>query len=395
MRLFLVAGEPSGDLLGGRLMQALRSAVPDIDFVGLGGEAMRRQGLKTLFPMEELAVMGLAEVVPRLPRLMRRLSETVDAVERSEPAALITIDAPDFNFRLGQRLKRRGFPGPHIHYVAPTVWAWRPGRAKKVAGFLDHLLALLPFEPPYFEAEGLACSFVGHPALEATQKTISRGEARKALGLDGDSKIMLLLPGSRQGELNRLLPAFVATLERLQQDQPATILVPSFARFVPQLEAATRTLSTVRIVVAPEDKQSALAAGDLALAASGTVGLELALHGVPHVVAYRLAPVTALLARRLVRTRYVHLANILTNKPAVPEFLQDQVDPERMAAALRRLMRPSAAAEQERCFTEVRAMLQPPNGEPPSAAAAKTILRAISARKQAPDDQSGERENHR
>ncbi|MGH6662485.1 MAG: UDP-2,3-diacylglucosamine diphosphatase LpxI domain-containing protein, partial [Rhodospirillales bacterium] len=201
--IFIVAGEPSGDVLGARLMAALKKeSCGKVSFAGIGGARMEEQGIKSLFPMAELSVMGAAEVIPNLPRILSRIRETVAAVDRMRPAALVTIDSPDFSFRVAKRLKGKGIK--LIHYVAPSVWAWRPGRARKIAKFLDHLLTLLPLEPPYFETEGLASTFVGHPVVESGADTGKGGDFRRRHGIKKEETLIAVLPGSRVGEISRL-----------------------------------------------------------------------------------------------------------------------------------------------------------------------------------------------
>ena len=242
LRLFVIAGEPSGDLLGARLMAAVkRRADRPVRFVGIGGERMVAEGLESLFPMEELALFGVVELLPRLPRLIWRLHQTVAAIRDQMPDAVLTIDSPGFTFRVGRRLRQGRHPVrevPLIHYVAPTVWAWRPERARKIAAFLDHLLVLLPFEPPWFEREGLATTYVGHPIVEGGA---DRGDAagfRRRHGIDAGSRLLAVLPGSRMTELGRLLPDFGGALERLAPQYPNLVaVVPTLPRVAATVRA--------------------------------------------------------------------------------------------------------------------------------------------------------------
>lgn len=342
--VFLVAGEPSGDALGARLMAALKARTGGaVRFAGVGGEAMAAEGLQSLFPMAELSVMGLAEVLPRLPGLARRLGETARAARRLEPAAVVTIDAPDFCFRLARRLKGAGFP--LIHYVAPSVWAWRPGRARAIARFLDGLLALLPFEPPYFEREGLACTFVGHPVVECGADKGDGAAFRARYGLGADTPLLCVLPGSRRSETARLLPIFAATVGRLRRRHPDLAVVVPVIGDIAETVAGAVTAWPVPVLVVRDksEKYDAFAAATAALAASGTVALELALAGAPTVIAYRLNPLTAWLARRLLRVRYVSLVNLVLDRPVMPELLQEDCRPERLEEALGGLLGDAAA----------------------------------------------------
>ncbi|MDE1147735.1 MAG: lipid-A-disaccharide synthase [Azospirillaceae bacterium] len=381
--VFLVAGEPSGDVLGGRLMLALKQETAGaIRFAGVGGERMKAQGLKSLFPMEELALFGLAELLPKLPSLLRRMKETEEAILEMKPAAVVTIDAPDFCFRVARKVKKADPSIPLIHYVAPTVWAWRPGRAGKIAKFLDHLLALLPFEPPYFEKVGLDCSFVGHPIVESGADAGDPDRFRVEHNLESDCRVVTILPGSRRSEVTKLLPDFKAALE---------ILAPRLPRLVAAVPTVPATLALVRdavkdwplptvVVEGDQAKYDAFAASEAALAASGTVALELALARLPAVIAYRIHPLTYRLYRGLIKVRFVNLVNIMLNRMLVPELLQDECRPSRLAEALGRLLDdPAARQEQIEGVAEVAAWLGQ-GDTPPSRRAAEVVMRVIHAR---------------
>jgi lipid-A-disaccharide synthase len=326
--IFLIAGEPSGDALGAALMAALsRRLGGHVQFCGVGGEAMIDQGLASLFPMSDLSVMGLTEVLPRLPLLLRRIRQTVAGVRERRPDIVVSIDAPDFSFRVGRQLAADAVP--LVHYVAPTVWAWRPGRARAVAQFLDHLMALLPFEPPYFEREGLDCTYVGHPALEAGFNRGNGERFRRAHGLTEGQPVLTVLPGSRRGELARLLPVFGDTMRRLVYRHPALVVaVPVVPHLAKQIEIETANWPLRAVIVRGErDKIDAFAASTAALAASGTVSLQLALARVPQVIAYRVNALTAWAARRLIRVQHASLPNIILGRGVVPELLQNACEP--------------------------------------------------------------------
>lgn len=379
--LFLVAGEPSGDVLGGRVMAALRQRLAEqgreIVFSGVGGPHMVAQGLTPLFPMDDLAVMGLAEVVPRLPRLLGRLRQTVRAVQTQCPDAVMTIDAPDFSFRVARRLAGQGIP--LIHMVAPTVWAWRPGRARRIAECLDHLLVLLPFEPPWFEREGLPCSFVGHPVVESGAGQGDAERCRMRYGLAADTPVLVVLPGSRLGEIRTLLPIFAATIARLAARRPGlTLLLPTVPRVRDEVAAAVAGWGVpAHVLDGDTAKYDALAAGTAALAASGTVALELALAGLPGVIAYRLNPLTVAVARRLITVRYVNLVNILLDQPLVPELLQENATPDRLEAALWPLLTDDTARAQQRAGLAQVGTLLGCGGAAPSRRAADAVLRVL------------------
>ena len=378
--IFLVAGEPSGDEIGGNLMAALRTvAGEEVRFAGVGGEAMAAQGLRSLFPIEELSVMGLVEVLPRALSIMRRMSETAEAIRRLSPDAVVTIDAPSFANGVWRRL--RGVDAPLIHYVAPTVWAWRPGRARKLAARIDHLLALLPFEPPYFEAEGLDCTFVGHPGLEAEIET-GDGEAFRASHGIGTGPAIGLLPGSRRNEVSRLMPVFAEAIRRIAAEEPGIrAVIPAVPAHADSIRnAVARWRQPVTVVGDRRQRHAAMAACDVAIAASGTVTLDLALAGVPMVVAYRMNPLTLSIVRRMVRIRYFTIVNLILDRPAIPEFLQEKCTGGRLAEAALRLLRDAEARRAQREAAEAALAELRPQGKSPSARAAEAIFDVVRRR---------------
>jgi len=377
--VYVVAGEESGDRLGASLMRGLRSLTGgEIAFAGVGGAAMTEEGIDSLFPMEDLAVMGLSEVLPRLPSLLARMSAVTDDVRARTPDVLVTIDAPDFNFRVAKRLKGAGVP--IVHYVAPSVWAWRPERARKVAGFLDHLLTLLPFEPPYFEAHGLGCTYVGHPVLQGGADKGDGAAFRQARGIAADTPLVVMLPGSRGGECSRLLPIFTDTLARLGAAIPnCEVAVATVAKTRPLVEAVMASANRRwHLVDTDTEKYAAFAAADAALAASGTVALELAMAGTPAVIGYRMSPLTNYLAPKLVKTPYVNLVNIILGREAVPELLLTRCRAELMIGPLQALLTdPSARAAQQAAYRE--ALEQMGYGKlDPSRRAAEAVLGVIA-----------------
>jgi lipid-A-disaccharide synthase len=379
--IYLIAGEPSGDLLGGSLMAALKRRTGGcIAFAGIGGEKMAAQGLVSSFPMSELAVMGLAEIVPNLRRLIRRGEETVAEIGRLRPSALVTIDAPGFALRVAERVKPLGIP--RIHYVAPSVWAWKPGRAARIAKDLTHLMALLPFEPPYFEKEGLPCSFVGHPAIEGGAGQGDGAAFRARHGIAADRKIVIMLPGSRVGEVDRMLGIFLAALKRLQAGRPPfTVVVPAPAHVMDRIQAGLAASGFDAIAVQGDtDKFDAFAAADLALGKSGTVTLELALSRVPTVVAYRINRLTHFIVSRIITGKYAGLPNVILNRPLMPELLQYDCTPERLAIELGKLLDdPAARQAQLDGMADIRERLSPP-GMTPSEAAADVVLSILNQR---------------
>jgi len=377
--LYLIAGEPSGDLLGGSLMAALKRRTGGaVRFAGIGGPKMIEQGLAPLFPMTELAVFGLAEILPKLPHLMRRGEETVTDIARLKPAALVTIDSPGFTLRVAQRAVPLGVP--RIHYVAPSVWAWKPERAAKVAKYLNHLLALLPFEPPYFEREGLPCSFVGHPAIEGPAGKGDAAAFRARHGLAPDRKVIIMLPGSRTGEIDRLLPVFLEALRRLRQGRETftvAVPVPDYLAGKVRAGLAGSGLETI-LLTGDAEKFDAFAAAEAALAKSGTVTLELALSGVPAVIAYKVNRISYFIARRLQVGTYIGLPNVILDRPLMPELLQHDCTPDRLAAEMSRLLDDLVAREEQLAGgTEIRRLLSP-GGTTPSEAAADAVLNVLT-----------------
>ncbi len=384
-RIFLLAGEPSGDLLGARLMAALREETGGrVSFIGVGGQAMIDQGLDSLYPLEDFAVMGLVEVLPHVARLHGRIRDLARRIADDRPDALVTIDAPAFTLAVAKRLKGRGIS--LIHYVAPSVWAWKPWRAKRLAGTLDKLLTLLPFEPPYFTRHGLEAVFVGHPASEPQQESpgcdTARDRARDRLGLAAGDRLLCLYPGSRRGEIDRMLPVFVGVAAALQAERPdLAVVLPTLPHLVEPLRDALADLPLApRLLVEPNEKTAAVRAADLALAASGTVVVELASWGVPTAVAHRVHPISAWLARRLLKVKSVTLPNILLDEQVVPEFLQERCRVDAIVPVMKALLEdPAAAARQKEAFVRFTAALRSPDGSP-SRLAAREILATIGQR---------------
>ncbi len=383
MRVFLVAGEPSGDRLGGALMEGLRELVPEVTFDGVGGPLMQAQGLTSLFPMSELSVMGLVEVLPKFFHLKRRIAETAQAVLDTKPDVLITIDSPDFSLRVAKLVKAKTNIRT-VHYVAPSVWAWRPGRADKMAKVIDHVLALLPFEPPYMEQAGMECDFVGHPVVNepiASDQDIAAFRSSFELG---DAPIVLALPGSRKGEVDRLAPVFGEALKRFLNDRPThRVVVPTVAHMVETVSAHVQDWPGAPVVVDPRDlpsdqaqaqKRAAFAAAELALAASGTVSLELAAQATPMVIAYNLNWLTTQIAQRMVNLDTVTLVNLVSETRAVPECLLDECQPDAIAAALQTVSNAPDAQQQAMIVTMYRLGR---GGEAPGLRAARAVLQRM------------------
>jgi lipid-A-disaccharide synthase len=370
-RVFLIAGEASGDVLGGRLMTALKTQIPDAVFTGIGGARMTEAGLASNFPMQELAVMGLAEILPRIIALNRRLRETIAAIRAAKPDILITIDSPGFTLRVLNAL--RGEPGIRkIHYVAPQVWAWRQERVKKYPGLWDELLCLLPFEPDFFAPFGLNANFVGHPVLESGADAGDAAKFRARHNIAADATPIILLPGSRVTETTRLLPVFEAAITRLHARIPKLVPIVAAAPFIADAVAArTAGWAPAPIIIRDvAERYDAFAAAHAALTKSGTSTLELAMAGVPMAVTYRVNALSAAIGRRLIKVKHVAMINLLANGPLVPELLQENSTPEKLAATLETLLTNAhAAAAQRAGYARALSTLRAPRGTPSQAAA--------------------------
>ena len=377
--VYLVAGEHSGDVLGARLMAALRQLRPEVRFCGVGGPRMIAEGLSSLFPMHELAVMGLMEVLPRIRQLNRRLKETAADVAARHPDILVTIDSPGFTLRLLKQVQGLGIP--RVQYVAPQVWAWREHRVKRFPGLWERLLCLLPFEEKFFAGHGLPATFVGHPVLESGADTGDALRFRMAHGLAPDARVVVLMPGSRRSEAPRLLPVYGEALAQLATRLPGLVpVVPAAAAVAETVRRATNRWAAPPIILAElQEKHDAYAAASAALTKSGTSTLELALAGVPMAVTYRVNPLTAMAARRMIRVPHVAMVNLLAGRLVVPELLQEQCNADKLAATLQSLLEDASAADAQRAaFREVMASLSPA-GRSPSMAAAEEVLRVLEA----------------
>jgi lipid-A-disaccharide synthase len=379
--VFLVAGEPSGDVLGAKLIAALKQASGGrIRIAGVGGERMAAEGLASLFPIEDIAVMGITEIVPRLPVIFERLRRTKAAIRAQRPAVVVTIDAPAFCIRIAEAAKRAGIPV--VHYVGPQYWAWRPWRVRRFAGAIDHLMVLLPFEKAFFEKAGIACTYVGHPATEAGPPAENRAVFRQRHNIAPDAPVLAVLPGSRRGLTERMLPVYAQAIALVRRERPSLhLLLPVVAGTAAMVAAAVRDWGVPATLLSePQDKRAGLAAADAALTISGTATLELAVAGVPLVVTYRASALTAFLVRRLVKVPYAALPNLILGREVAPELLQEKCTPETIAAALAPLLDATPArAAQIQGLAEARAALSIP-GTPPSARAAQAVLDVMRAR---------------
>ena len=385
MLIYIVAGEPSGDLLGGRLMRALKERTQgQVRFAGIGGETMAAEGLESRVALSELAVMGVLEVLPAARRIFRRVRETVADIERQKPAALVTIDSSGFTWRIAERLRKAGNALPMIHYVAPMVWAWRGGRAKRMARWYDHLMALLPFEPPYFTAVGLSCGYVGHSVVESGADRGDGAGLRRRHAIPNDAPLLAMLPGSRRGEVRTLLPIFAAVAQRIADTHPTLrIVVPTTPNVADAVEAALASWPLPTIVLrGAAEKYDAFAASNAALAASGTVALELAMAKLPSVITYRINPITHAYVDRVVKVDYANLINVVLGREAVPELLQYDCTPGKLTAAVTRLLDDKEAASEQIAAGQEALKVLGYGGVSPALRAADEVLAAIARKGQ-------------
>lgn len=377
----IIAGEPSGDFLGGGLAKALKAAQPDVILSGVGGAHMKGAGINSLFPYEDLAVMGIAEVLPNLRVILRRIRETADFIVETKPDIVVTIDSPDFVFRVIKAVKKKtDAPPKFIHYVAPSVWAWRAGRAEKISKIVDGLICLFDFEPSYFEAYGLKTIAAGHPLVEGGAMEANGAAFREEYGIGQGDPIIGVLFGSRKGELKRvgkdLRDAAFTLADKI--GGKVHIVAPT----LPHVKGAVFDLlkdynGPIHIVDDPADKWNAFASFNVALAVSGTVGLELAAMRVPHVIAYRASPITHLIIKSLVKVPFAHLANIMEGAEVVPEFLQGDCKPDAIAEIAYRLYQ--NPAKQIADFDHIRFRLGYGQAQTPSEKAASFVLSFMSA----------------
>ena len=380
LRMALVAGEHSGDQLGFKLMRALRQAQPgEIAFFGVGGEAMEAEGLKSLFPISDIAVMGILPVLARLPTLLARIRATAAAIVADKPDALIIIDSPDFTHRVARRV-RAALPGlPIIDYVSPSVWAWRPGRAKAMRSYVDCVLALLPFEPEaYRRLGGPRCVYVGHPLIERLgELRPSADEPRRPASAP---PLIVVLPGSRRSEVTRLMGDFGGALAMLRQSVgPFSLVLPT----LPHIEREVRALAASwpeppTITLGEEAKYAAFRAARAGLAASGTATLELALAGVPMVGAYKVSRLEEQL-KYLIKVPSILLPNLILGERAIPEKLQKECEPGTLGMALAEIVRDGPArSRQIEALTRLDRLMALPDGGAPSAHAARAVLETIA-----------------
>ncbi len=378
-KIFLIATEESGDRLGAHLMKVLRQRLGDaVNFEGVGGLAMAKEGLRSLFPIEELSIIGFSAVIKQLPKVLRLIRQTVRAVLAARPDVLVIIDSPDFTHRVARRVRARDPSIPIVDYVSPSVWAWRPGRARAMRVYIDHVLALLPFEPEeYRRLNGPPCSYVGHPLTE--QLGLLRPNAEETARRNGTPPVLLVLPGSRRSEIRHHMAVFGEALDRLNAaGREFELILPTMPHLLEGIREGVASWQVApRIVVGEQEKRAAFRIATAALAKSGTVTLELALAGVPMVTAYRTGALEAFIVRRAVTVTSVILANLVLGENVVPEFLQEDCTAEKLAGALGEVLSDSPMRRRQlEAFARLDGVMSTGN-QPPSVRAADIVLATL------------------
>ncbi|MES2676971.1 MAG: lipid-A-disaccharide synthase [Pseudomonadota bacterium] len=356
--IFIIAGEPSGDVLGGKLMAAIKaeSSGRIIEFVGVGGSKMQEQGLNSLFPIAELSIMGFAEVIPHIPQLLKRINQTAGEIIKSGAQMVITIDSPDFCFRVIKKLKQNPASSKikKVHLIAPSVWAYRPKRAEKIAQLYDLLLAILPFEPPYFEKHGLETLFIGHPITEnyappsfanANSLPLNRGNLihkenfRAQNQIQDNDLLICAMAGSRVGEVKRILPEIIGAINILaQKHSNLTVVMPIIERTRPFIEKQLSHFNVRVLLINEAQKYSAFKAANLAIAKSGTNNLEIAIAGLPMITIYKINALTHFFVKRMVKIKFANLINLILNRELIPELLQDNCNAQKIASTAENLI---------------------------------------------------------
>lgn len=379
MKYYLIAGEPSGDALGARLMQAIRKQDLAAQFYGIGGDSMQEQGLTSLFNISELAVMGIAEVIPSIPKILHRINETVAHIEEVKPDVIVTIDSWSFSARIHKKIRALKLGIPQVHYVAPQVWAWKKKRARTMYKYIDLLLTLFPNEPRYFTPYHLDTQFVGHPVIESAivngQK--DKGKFKNKYHIKG--KLMLVLPGSRHNEVARLLPDFLTVVRQMQNKyKDMSYVIPTVSTVSEQVKRmVVESGLPIRVVEGETERHLAFQDADVAIAASGTVALELAIVNVPHIIAYKVPKLTEWVARRFLHIQFVNLSNILLGREIIPELLQQDCAPDNIMQYVEKFLAQKQPYERQmQGFEKVRALLGM-GEQTPSDNAAMAILKLI------------------
>ena len=360
-KIYLIAGEPSGDLLGSRLMRAIKKRTNgEVEFYGVGGDTMKREGLNSLFDISDLAIMGLLEVIPSIPKVLRHIRNTVNDIIRIQPDVVVTIDSWSFSARVHKALRKKKTNIPQIHYVAPQVWAWKKKRAKTMYKYIDRLLTLFPYEPKYFTPYNLPTDFIGHPVIESEAVHADAQAFYQKFSIPQDKKIIAVLPGSRKTEVSRLLPVFLESIEKIHQEHPEFyFVIPTVSTVSGYVKDGIKNSKLPIIITETEtDRYNAFKASTAAIAASGTVALELAILDIPHIIGYKVSPFSAWLARKFLKIEFVNLSNILLGREIIPELLQERCIPINIRTYIEQILRKdNLYAKQKEGFIKVREVL--------------------------------------
>ena len=360
-KIYLIAGEPSGDLLGSRLMRAIKKRTNgEVEFYGVGGDTMKREGLNSLFDISDLAIMGLLEVIPSIPKVLRHIRNTVNDIIRIQPDVVVTIDSWSFSARVHKALRKKKTNIPQIHYVAPQVWAWKKKRAKTMYKYIDRLLTLFPYEPKYFTPYNLPTDFIGHPVIESEAVHADAQAFYQKFSIPQDKKIIAVLPGSRKTEVSRLLPVFLESIEKIHQEHPEFyFVIPTVSTVSGYVKDGIKNSKLPIIITETEtDRYNAFKASTVAIAASGTVALELAILDIPHIIGYKVSPFSAWLARKFLKIEFVNLSNILLGREIIPELLQERCIPINIRTYIEQILRKdNLYAKQKEGFIKVREAL--------------------------------------
>lgn len=378
MKVFMVVGEDSGDSLGAGLISALEDNHGEaLECLGVGGPKMKAAGFDELLPFDQISVVGIWEVLPKIHRILKLNMAIVEEIEKRQPDVVVTIDFPDFNFILGKRLKKRGkYTGKLVHYVSPSVWAWRPARAKNVSLFLDGMMCLFPVEPEHYTKHGLKAKFVGHPIVAENLLNIDPTEFRLVNDIKPEDKTLGLFLGSRENELKKLAPIIRQAALYVKEILPEiSVIVPTLPKTEFEVQRALAGCDMPMVITSnPLVKWEAFKACDVAIAVSGTVALELACAGVPHIITYKVNPITAFILRGLVKIKHIHLANILLGKDIVPEFLQRKCEAGQLAQGIIKLMKDKSACDAQVAeFSKLYALLGGGDDKTPSQKAAEFV----------------------
>ena len=349
MLIYLIAGEPSGDMLGARLMRALKEQNPEIKFKGVGGDNMQKEGLTSLFNITDLAIMGLVEIIPSIPKVLKHIKNTLKDIIETKPDIVITIDSWSFSARIHKALRKKNINTIQMHYVAPQVWAWKKRRAKTMYKYIDHLLTLFPNEPQYFTPYKLKTDFVGHPAIESSMLTISTKDFKQKYNIPENKDIALILPGSRHNEVANLLPTFLEAVDELKQKYDNLFFIlPTVSTVENRVRNIIKDYSSdILIINTQQERYQASRLAKFAIAASGTVALELAIIKTPHLVCYKVPKLTAWIARHFTNIKYINLTNILLDKPIIPELLQEDCNKDTITKIVEDLLNEKSALYQK------------------------------------------------